>query len=114
MALPELVRMSVEKKLSAYCLKRAPVHVFDRFKVGFRFRGNNVTLFESRPYFDDPNQWTENVVAQFRFDPGTAFWTLYYPDRNSRWLCYNDFAPSRKIEKLLQEVDNDPTGIFWG
>ncbi len=114
MALPELVRLAVEKKLSGYCLKKAPVHVMDRFKVGFRFRGNNVTLYESRPYFDAPDQWTEIVVAQFRFNPESAMWALYYPDRNSRWHLYVDLDPSRKFDKLLQEVDNDTTGIFWG
>lgn len=114
MALPELVRLGIEKKLSAYCRKKAPTHISDRFKVGFRIRGNSVTLFESRPFHADPNQWIDVAAAQFRFDPVTALWTLYWPDRNSRWHTYVDLDPSRKFENLLYEVDADPAGIFRG
>ena len=114
MALPELVKLSVEKKLSEYCRKKVHPHVADRLRIGFRFRGNIVTLFESRPYFDDSSKWVDIVVAQFRFDPKTAMWTLYWPDRNSRWHYYVDLDPSSTFEKLLKEVDEDPTRIFWG
>ena len=114
MALPELVRLSVEKKLSKYCSKKVPHHVADRLRIGFRFRGNNVTLFESRPIFNNKNKWIDVVVAQFRFDSETAQWTLYWADRNSRWHCYIDLDPSRNFEKLLKEVNDDRTGIFWG
>jgi hypothetical protein len=68
MALPELVKLAVEKKFSEYCRKKVPPYVADRLKVGFRFRGNNVTLFEARPLFDNPSQWVDIVVARFRFD----------------------------------------------
>lgn len=114
MALPEFVRLAVEKKLSEYCRKKVPPHVSDRLRIGFRFRGNNVTLFESRPIFDHKNKWIHVVVAQFRFDPETAHWTLYWADRNSRWHYYIDLDPSRNFEKLLKEVNDDHTGIFWG
>lgn len=114
MGLPNLVKLLVEKRLSAYCAKKVPPRFSDKLKIGFRFRGNNVTLFESRPFYADPQQWVEIVVAQFRFDESTSLWTLYWPDRNSRWNYYVDLDPSRKFEKLLKEVDDDPTGIFWG
>jgi hypothetical protein len=114
MALPELVKLTVEKKLSEYCRKKVPPHVADQLKVGFRFRGNSVTLFEARPQFSDPRQWVEIPIAQCRFDPETAQWSLYCADRNSRWHRYVDLAPSKNFEKLLQVIDNDPTGIFWG
>jgi hypothetical protein len=35
-------------------------------------------------------------------------------DRNSRWFLYDDVAPSRDVGPLLAEIDEDPTGIFWG
>ena len=114
MALPELVRLAVEKKLSEYCRRKVPSHVADQLRIGFRLRGNSVTLFESRPFYADPSRWIDVVVAQFRYDSETATWTLYWPDRNSRWHYYVDLDPSRNFEKLLVEVDDDPSGIFWG
>jgi len=35
-------------------------------------------------------------------------------DRNSKWHVYDEIEPATDFESLLQEVDDDPTGIFWG
>jgi hypothetical protein len=71
-------------------------------------------MFEERPSFPDRSIWVNIVVAQFRFDPETGKWTLYWADRNSRWHVYEDVPPNKNLDVLLREVDNDPTGIFWG
>ena len=49
-----------------------------------------------------------------RFDPATRLWTLYWPDRNTRWHVYEDAEPTDDVEWLLREIDLDPSGIFWG
>jgi hypothetical protein len=114
MALPELVRRLVEEKLNAYCLKKVPAHVRDLVRLNFKIQGNNVTLFEERPAFGKANTWVDIVVAQFRFTQDKGTWTLYWADRNSRWHEYEEVLPSKNFDKLLLEVDKDPTGIFWG
>jgi len=49
-----------------------------------------------------------------RYDEKTGEWTLYYADRNDRWHEYWDIESTKSIDKLLKEIDEDPTGIFWG
>lgn len=114
MPLPELVKKGVEKRLSQYCGERIPAHVRQLVKLDFKFRGNTITLIEYRPYFKDPKTWTDNPVAQFRYDAKGRRWNLYYPDRNGRWHNYFDLDSNPDFEVLLREVDEDPTGIFWG
>ena len=114
MALPEDVRAKAAETLSTYCSARVPDKYKDKLRLGFRFRGNSVTLFEGRPAFTRPDIWIDSVVAQFRYDAETKLWTLYCADRNSRWHKYWDFDPSPDLMALLAEVDADPTGIFWG
>jgi len=41
-------------------------------------------------------------------------WTLYWRDRNQRWHRYDSAAPTSAIAALLEAMDRDPTGIFWG
>jgi hypothetical protein len=53
-------------------------------------------------------------IAQFRFDPETGKWTLYYADRNSKWHEYTDIEATSHFDELLKGVDSDPTGIFFG
>jgi len=114
MPLPELTKKQIEKKLGVYCKAKAPTQCKDEFRLGFTFRGNSVTLFEERPAFMKPDTWVQIVVAQFRFSPLSKAWTLYCADRNSKWHLYSEIDPALNFEVLLEEVDDDPTGIFWG
>jgi hypothetical protein len=69
MPLPPLVRQVVDKKLSKYCAAKIPPEYQDQIRVHYKVRGNSVMLFESRPYWDDPAEWSNPPVAQFCYDP---------------------------------------------
>lgn len=84
-------------------------------KLSYKFRGNSVTIFENRPpWWEGMTEWTSLPVAQMRYDEKTGKWMLYCADRNSRWHEYWDIEPTKNIEILLKESDEDPTGIFKG
>ncbi len=52
-------------------------------------------------------------MAQLRYSATTHHWSLYWPDRNGRWHRYDD--PHRgPVDQLLNEIEADPTCIFWG
>lgn len=114
MAIPAFIRNSIEQNLKNYCESKVPEKVRDKLRICFKIRGNSIVLFEERPSFPDKSVWVDIFVAQFRFNPENGKWTLYWADRNSRWHIYDDFLPSKNFNVLLKEVDNDPTGIFWG
>lgn len=114
MALPETERFRVEKFLSAYCEARIPAHARDQVRLLFRIAGNKVWLLEYRPLYSDPAEWIEKKVSQFEYNPEVNRWTLYCFDRNSRRRDYIPEFRDCVFEKLLAEVDADPTGIFWG
>ena len=114
MALPESTKRIVEEKLNAFCDSKVLPHTFERVRLVYRIRGNNVTLFEQRSFPFDADEWEECKVAQFQYDPSSKTWTLYCTDRNSRWREYTDTSATKDFGTLLAEVDKDPTGIFWG
>ena len=115
MPLPALVKTLVEKKVGEYCKRKVPAHVLDQVNVSYKIRGNTVTIFENRaPWRHEWKEWTSMPVAQIRYDNNTGKWTLYYADRNDKWHDYIGKNPTKNIDKILQEIDEDPTGIFWG
>lgn len=114
MALPELIKRSVESKLSTYCDRKIPREIRDELQLTYKLRGNTATLIERRPHFRDRTIWTEVKVAQLRFDPDAKRWSLYCSDRNGRWHFYDDAPPSANLDDLIAELDRDPTCIFWG
>lgn len=114
MALPDLVRKEAEEVLGEYCSTKIPPHLRDQIRLSYEFRGDAVTLYESREVFLVPGKWTRMSIAQFRYDSRSMRWTLYCADRNDRWHDYLETGPSRRLKRLLKEVESDPTGIFWG
>jgi hypothetical protein len=104
----------VSKILEAFCDDRVPPEVRDQVELRFRFEGNSVILFERRPAFQRPGDWTEIQIARFRYFVGRQEWALFWSDRNSKWQRYDLIPDSPSFEDLLTEVDSDPTCIFWG
>lgn len=115
MPLPPLLKTLAEKKIEEFCKKRIPEPVQEQVKLSYIFRGKSVTIFENRsPWWKGMKEWTSMAIAQLRYDEKTGEWTLYCADRNDRWHEYYDIEPTKDINKLLKEIDEDPTGIFWG
>ena len=112
--LTEEQKSYIGKVSGAYCDARVPIWVRDEVALQFRIRGHDVVLFEKRPLFRDPSKWIESNVAKFRLNSKTETWSLFWRDRQSKWHRYERCEPSPDIAHFLQEVDRDPTGIFWG
>jgi hypothetical protein len=112
--LPEFTKKLIETKLAEYCDRKIPIHARDKVKLTYKIHGNSVTLIETRPYYMNPSVWTQSPIAKFRYDEPSGQWSLYYPDRNSRWHPYSGVRPTANLDAILKEIDRDPTGIFWG
>lgn len=100
-------------RIHQFCQNRVPAHLRSEARVEANQRGKSVTIFDCRPpWHPDLTDWSRVPVAQLRYDNDNHTWTLYWADRNSRWHRY-DINPGT-IADLLNEIDEDPTCIFWG
>lgn len=116
MAFPETIRFQVNKLVGEYCEKRVLPHIRDEIKLVYEVRGNAVTIFETRPPWHEEAgpEWTKTKIAQMRWDPEAKLWSLWWADRNGKWLSYRDFDASPNLRDCLWQLDNDKTGAFWG
>ena len=121
MPIPELELKRVERTLKEYCDEKVPEHVRDKLRIAFRVKGNQITLYETRPmpefmmkYAKNPGEPSETEVAKFDYMPRKVSWCLKWSDRNLKWHKYDGLEDVARFEDLLEEVDRDPTGIFWG
>ena len=114
MPFSEFEKRLIEREVGGFCKRRVPAEIHDELRLDYTIRGNSVTLLEIRPAWRRPGEWTELKVAQFRRDPETKKWSLYWRDRRERWHLYDDLPPANNLGVLIREVDADPTGIFWG
>jgi hypothetical protein len=113
MPLPPLIRQLADQLLTDFCAQHSPPHLGDKLRIEFAVAGNKVTITEHRPHFMDPAKWTVTKVAVLDYDADDGTWELGCFDRNSRRVPYRT-EPTSDLAALLKEVDEDPTGIFWG
>ncbi|PIQ97857.1 MAG: hypothetical protein COV67_01985 [Nitrospinae bacterium CG11_big_fil_rev_8_21_14_0_20_56_8] len=115
MPLPDFIKSLVEKKVGEYCDHKIPAHLRDKITVTYEIRGNSVTLFENRaPWREEMTEWTKSKVAQMRYDEKKATWNLFCRDRNGKWHPYGSLSPTKNLDRVLEEINDDPTCIFWG
>jgi Protein of unknown function (DUF3024) len=109
---PEIASAAIRR----FCDQKVPAEHRNELRVECQVRGRSVTIFERRPPWhpDLGSDWSRQPVAQLRYDPADHHWRLYHADRNSRWHGYDMVEPTTQLGKLLDEIDDDPTGIFWG
>lgn len=98
-----------------YCERRIPERLRDQIRVESATRGDSITIFECHPPWRvEDDEWSRVPVAQFRLETATAKWSLYCRLACGRWRRFDPAPEADRIEKVIAEVEADPTGIFWG
>ncbi len=113
MATNPLPDLDIEKVQRA-CRRRVPEQLKDEIRLEVTVRGKRVSIHEQRPVWRGaPGEWTSMPIAQFRYE-GEELWTLYFGDSRGKWTRYFELEPRQPIDVIINQVDTDPTGIFWG
>jgi Protein of unknown function (DUF3024) len=76
----------------------------------------HLTQLECRPRWrpEYGPDWTRFPIVRFHYTTSRRVWAIYGRDRNLKFPRYDPVAASRHIVELLDAVDHDPSGIFWG
>jgi len=104
-------------RIKRWAEDRIPEHARDQVWIGLDVADRAITILECRPLWNpdrsghDP---TRLPIARLRYTKSRREWSLYWRDRNSRFHTYELAKPSAAVTDLLEEIDLDRTGIFWG
>jgi hypothetical protein len=103
-------------RVQRWCERRVPERARDQLRVECDVAARHLTIVECRaPWRADLGpDWTRTPVARLTYTKAHSTWTLYYRDRNLRFHQYDPKPPTASIDELLDEIDRDPTAIFWG
>jgi hypothetical protein len=99
-----------------WCAARIPEDQRDQMRISYSERAGRITLSARRaPVFPELGTgWTTEPIAQLRLLPDEERWILLWPDSGGRWHRYPDETKASTPAPLLDIIDADPTGIFWG
>lgn len=114
MAFTELDLERIDRTAGDFCRRKSPASVRDRVRVEYRVTRHEVLIYEIRPAFRDPSQWTEHGIAKLRFVRTAGEWRLLWQRASLKWQSYEPLASSRDIRDLLAEIERDRYGCFFG
>ncbi len=110
------MREAAVKRIAAFCDARSPAEAQDDHRIEYGVRGTTITIVEQRaPWRPGAgSEWSTTKVAQLRYDEPTLLWTLYAAGSDDRWHVYEFAPPAEDVAPLLDVIEQDRTGIFWG
>lgn len=114
MAFSEDELSRIDEIVGDYCQFRSPVDLRDKIRVGYSVKGQGVLIYESRPRWDNPEEWRQSEFAKLRYLRTGDKWELYWKLASGRWLLYEPRSRSASLPDLIEEIDADPHGCFFG
>ena len=105
----------IEKIVGRFVESRRPAgDIRSQLDISFRLTGQSVEIFEIRPQWNDPTKKIEGSIARATFVKSRKIWKLYWMRADGKWHVYQPFPSSASLEKILEAIEQDPHGCFWG
>ena len=116
MPFTEIELKYIEHTVGKMCKRRSPADLREELRIVYEVTGLDVILYEERPVWHNPKQWSKMGVAKFKYSRKDSKWKLYWMRRDVKWHMYDVGIPggTKKLEVLVREVDDDPDGAFFG
>jgi hypothetical protein len=107
---------SAVTRVQQWCRDRVPDHVRHQLRVECEVAGRDVTIVEGRPPWRPAagEEWMRTPVARLLDLTSRGVRTLYRRDGDERRHPYREVPPAQDVDDLLEELERDPTAIFWG
>ena len=57
---------------------------------------------------------TRFPIARLRYTKSTGVWAIYWRDRNLKFHEYKRKRPNKRVQVLLDYIQDSGDAIFWG
>jgi hypothetical protein len=113
MPIPEFERQRIVKLLEQFGERKFSPRIRDKVRLKVKARGVDVIVLECRRNIRDRTLETEHPIARFHYGRDGR-WRLFWLRHTGRWYAYENVGPSKDPVRVVRELENDPTNIFWG
>lgn len=114
MAISEFETFKIEKMASEFCDARNKHFPTDQLKICYRIEDQDLYIYEERPHWQNPKIKTQSMTAKIKYIKSKSIWKLYWLRQNMKWMLYEPMESSKELSTLLEVVNEDAYGCFWG
>ena len=115
MAISEFEIKRIEKLVGQFVESKRPAsHIRKELDFSFRISGQSFEIYEIRPQWNDSSKKVESPIAKATYVKSKKVWKLFWMRADMKWHSYKPFPVSDYLEKILEVVEQDAHGCFWG
>lgn len=114
MAFTEIELGHIKKLVGGLCERRTRPDLREQVRFEYRVKGHDVIVLERRPNWDGAPGHTEINVAKLKFNRTAGQWRLLWQRADMRWHGYEPASGRTSLASLVQDIDEDPYGCFFG
>ena len=81
---------------------------------GYSYNNQVFELFETRPVWNNTKEIQNVSFAKIRYYKSKQLWHLYWPRANGKWELYEPFPTSSHLAKIIEVIEADSNGCFYG
>jgi len=105
----------IDHLVGDWCIRRAPPEIKKQLDHDYEIDGQAVTLLEVRPVWrGDPGEFTRRPFAKFRYVKTSDLWHIYWMRASGKWQAYEPDPVAFTINEVLQIIEADRYGCFFG
>lgn len=93
---------------------RPPENIRSKLDIGYDYDGKVIEFYEIRPDWLDASIIRHHPFAKIRFVKSTNLWKLYWKRANGNWDAYQPFPQASNLLSLLDRIEQDKHGCFFG
>lgn len=98
-----------------WCLHRVSPDLKSKLDYDYEIDGQAVTIFEVRPLWrGKAGEFTRRAFARFRYVKVSGIWQIYWMRASGKWCAYEAHCVARRLEDVLEIIEADPYGCFFG
>ena len=114
MAFTELEIKLIDIEVGGLCRDMNSPEFKDELSIEYRVEKQDVFIFEKRPAYQRPKEYTETPAAKLKYLRTKKEWRIFWMRADLKWHRYNPVKNSVKLSDLVTEIKSDPYGCFWG
>lgn len=114
MAFTEAQLAEIEAKVGGLCRRKSPAHLTSEVRIDYVVERHTVTIVERRAPWRAGEHWSAQGCARFKYTANEKRWKLYWMRRDLKWHAYQLDRPLRSLAALVEEVEIDEYGAFFG
>lgn len=96
-------------------MRRPPLHIRDEVDLDYRIENQSIIIYEIRKDFMDENGPKLVIdIAKTTYIKSSKKWKLFWMRSDFKWYGYEDNLLSDDLSTVLNVINEDEIGCFWG